>query len=171
RGERDQEPARHGRRHLAEDGRHDLGLDGEDHDVDALDEQGVVRQRVEAVAPRQLLQAVEPHVGDEEVLRRDEPGLEQAPDEGLAHVAATEEADLLALDRHVSAPGPRRWPSPPARWSRPPRWPPRSRRSCPSTARRTPALPPSPAPRRGASAARGSAAATPRGRAGAAGWS
>ena len=53
-----------------------------------------------AVPVRELLEAVGAHVGGRERGRGHEAGLEQALDDGLAHVPRPEEPDLLVLDAH-----------------------------------------------------------------------
>src|SRR5262249_36211701 len=142
----------------------------QDHDVRTPDEERVVGEGVETVGPGQLLQPLLPDVGDEQLLGRDDPRLDDAADQRLAHVAAAEEADLLALDGHavtaLQGGRPRETQKSrcrPERWWRLPRPPPRSLRSCPWRAPAGRDRAPTRLPCRGASGAPGSAGATPRG--------
>jgi hypothetical protein len=108
--DRDEQLAGGDGRDLLEHRGQDLRLHRQNHHVHAADEERVVRKGVETVRPPELLEALEPHVGHEEVAGQDEPGLEEATDQSLSHVAAPEESDLLALRRHESTyrRGPRR---------------------------------------------------------------
>src|SRR3989441_958485 len=68
----------------------------------------------------QLRDAVRAHVGDEDLVGGNEVRLHEATDERLAHVARADEADLFALDAHLSPCGARTWPpTPPDARTRP----------------------------------------------------
>ena len=54
----------------------------------------------DAIEPLQLLEALRSDVRHEEMPDRHEPGLGEAPDEGLAHVAPAHEPDPLVSYRH-----------------------------------------------------------------------
>jgi len=76
------------------------------YDFGVTDDGGVVRGDLDPVQPVELLEPLEAYVGRVDRARRDETRSEESLDQRLTHVAAADEPDGEALDRHRSpAPG------------------------------------------------------------------
>src|SRR5206468_12639350 len=86
-----------------------LRLHREDDDVGVAHQIDVVGRDLDPVLAVELLEPFEAHVGGVDRGRRDEARAEETLDQCLAHIAAADEPDREALDRHRSSgPGSRR---------------------------------------------------------------